>query len=254
MRLTIPILGFTALVSALPQPSTPPPSFKITNVVSGGTGCPQGSINATWTDEQILPISTSTLLHPQAPVHQSTILTDTPHPRLRQDLHRIRRPHHRHHRVAQKLPAQPRPHIHPGLHIRRVQRHIRGVCRPRSRRDGRAEEHVLLLRVCGTSTSPPPFNSQPPTSPRGPKPDHRATPLTSKQTSSTLSLSGPTKATFKAHDDVPVAVWSPCGGTALFNVDVSVALAPAGAGRGVLGVARESGRWSESLGVVWRAC
>lgn len=165
MRLTIPILGFTALVSALPQPSTPPPSFKITNVVSGGTGCPQGSINATWTDEQILPISTSTLLHPQAPIHQSTILTDTPQPRLQQILHRIRRPHHRHHRVAQELPAQPRPHLHPGLHIRRVQRHIRGVCRPRSRRDGRAEEHVLLLRVCGTSTSPPPFNPPAPAAP-----------------------------------------------------------------------------------------
>jgi hypothetical protein len=49
-----------AVASALPQNlSTPPPAFKIVNVVSGGTGCPKGSIDVNWTDEKILPICKS---------------------------------------------------------------------------------------------------------------------------------------------------------------------------------------------------
>ena len=59
MKFTLPILTVAAVASALPQTtSTPPPSFKITNVISGGTGCPQGSIDVSWTDNKILPIST----------------------------------------------------------------------------------------------------------------------------------------------------------------------------------------------------
>lgn len=58
MKLGLPILAVAAVASALPQSaSTPPPSFKITNIVSGGTGCPQGSIDVKWTDEKVLPIS-----------------------------------------------------------------------------------------------------------------------------------------------------------------------------------------------------
>ncbi|KAF2033049.1 hypothetical protein EK21DRAFT_98605 [Setomelanomma holmii] len=33
-----------------------PTSFKITDVVYGGSGCPQGSIDVKWTDSKILPI------------------------------------------------------------------------------------------------------------------------------------------------------------------------------------------------------
>ncbi|KAF2627545.1 hypothetical protein BU25DRAFT_439961 [Macroventuria anomochaeta] len=57
MKFAVPALAFVAVASALPQTtSTPPPSFEITNVVSGGTGCPQGSIDVNWTDNKILPI------------------------------------------------------------------------------------------------------------------------------------------------------------------------------------------------------
>ena len=79
--------------------------------------------------------------------------------------------------------------------------------------------------------------------------------LTIFPTSSALTLSGPTKMKFKKQDEIDVAVWSPCKGTALFNVDASVALTPlAGTARGVLGLAKESGRLSNSLYVVWKKC
>ncbi|KAF1356015.1 hypothetical protein EJ07DRAFT_130232 [Lizonia empirigonia] len=200
MRLTIPILGFTAIVSALPQPSTPPPCFKITNVVSGGTGCPQGSINATWTDEQILPINFSKTF--TASVGPTTDITES------------------------------RKNCQLNLALTYTPGYAFAVYS--ATYTGYAD---LEASVTGVLRSTYYFSGS-----------------VEQQTSTSLSLTGPTRAQFKAHDDVPVAVWSPCGGAALFNVDVAAALAPAGAGRGVLGVARESGRWSESLGVVWRAC
>jgi hypothetical protein len=63
MKLTLSVLAIAVVASALPQTtSTPPPAFKITNVVSGGTGCPQGSIDVNWADNKILPICESTTL------------------------------------------------------------------------------------------------------------------------------------------------------------------------------------------------
>src|SRR5690242_10768405 len=57
MKHTFFINALATAVAALPQTtSTPPPSFNITNVVVGGTGCPQGSIDVRWTDSAILPI------------------------------------------------------------------------------------------------------------------------------------------------------------------------------------------------------
>ena len=51
------VAAVVAVSSALPQNLTAaPPAFKIVNVVSGGTGCPQGSIEVNWTDERVLPI------------------------------------------------------------------------------------------------------------------------------------------------------------------------------------------------------
>lgn len=53
-------LVLASAAAALPQTtSTPPPSFNITEVVAGGTGCPQGSIDVKWTDDAILPICES---------------------------------------------------------------------------------------------------------------------------------------------------------------------------------------------------
>lgn len=60
MRLALTVFAAAGVASAFPQtPSMPPPSFKITNVVSGGTGCPQGSIDLHWTDSKVLPICKS---------------------------------------------------------------------------------------------------------------------------------------------------------------------------------------------------
>lgn len=57
MKFVLSVAAIIAVASALPQSlSTPPPSFKITSVVSGGTGCPQGSVDVDWTDEKVLPI------------------------------------------------------------------------------------------------------------------------------------------------------------------------------------------------------
>lgn len=80
MKLALPILTVAAVASALPQTaSTPPPSFKITNVVSGGTGCPQGSIDVNWTDDKVLPIceSLSPLRQPSShiKIRHMTIVT-----------------------------------------------------------------------------------------------------------------------------------------------------------------------------------
>jgi hypothetical protein len=64
MKLSFSLLATSlSLTLATPLPSAPsslaPPSFKITNVVHGGSGCPQGSMNITWTDTRVLPICTS---------------------------------------------------------------------------------------------------------------------------------------------------------------------------------------------------
>lgn len=58
MKYTLTTLALAALSFANPVPQTDaaPPAFKITNVISGGSGCPQGSIDINWTDNRILPI------------------------------------------------------------------------------------------------------------------------------------------------------------------------------------------------------
>ncbi|KAF1944650.1 hypothetical protein EJ02DRAFT_480296 [Clathrospora elynae] len=49
------VLTLAAVSLAAPQYQAPD-SFKITSVVSGGSGCPQDSIDINWTDKGILPI------------------------------------------------------------------------------------------------------------------------------------------------------------------------------------------------------
>ncbi|KAF2846887.1 hypothetical protein T440DRAFT_557802 [Plenodomus tracheiphilus IPT5] len=55
MKYTLPTLALAATALAAPT-NIAPPAFKITNVVSGGSGCPQGSIDVSWTDSKVLPI------------------------------------------------------------------------------------------------------------------------------------------------------------------------------------------------------
>jgi hypothetical protein len=55
MKYTLTALALAAVTVAAPT-NQAPDSFKITKVVSGGSGCPQGSIDINWTDNGILPI------------------------------------------------------------------------------------------------------------------------------------------------------------------------------------------------------
>ncbi|KAH7391112.1 hypothetical protein DE146DRAFT_155845 [Phaeosphaeria sp. MPI-PUGE-AT-0046c] len=57
MKYTLTTLALAVATFASPAPSVAPSSFKIANVVSGGSGCPQGSIDIDWTDQKVLPIS-----------------------------------------------------------------------------------------------------------------------------------------------------------------------------------------------------
>lgn len=57
MKYTFTALALAALALASPVPeAAAPAAFKITNIVSGGSGCPQGSIEVDWTDNRVLPI------------------------------------------------------------------------------------------------------------------------------------------------------------------------------------------------------
>ena len=58
MKYTLTALILAAVAIAAPTGQAPD-SFKITNVVSNGSGCPQGSIDIDWTDQEILPICKS---------------------------------------------------------------------------------------------------------------------------------------------------------------------------------------------------
>ena len=62
MKYALATLALAASSLATPVPaasSSTPSGFKITSVVSGGSGCPQGSIDVDWTDSKLLPIRAS---------------------------------------------------------------------------------------------------------------------------------------------------------------------------------------------------
>ncbi|KAL1612766.1 hypothetical protein SLS60_000995 [Paraconiothyrium brasiliense] len=54
IALSLPALALSAPLVA--DTSSAPPAFKINKVISGGSGCPQGSIDIDWTNNGILPI------------------------------------------------------------------------------------------------------------------------------------------------------------------------------------------------------
>ncbi|KAL1599313.1 hypothetical protein SLS59_006330 [Nothophoma quercina] len=201
MKFTLPILTFAAVASALPQTtSIPPPSFKITNVISGGTGCPQGSIDVSWTDNKILPINFGkefiAAVGPKAEIADSRKFCQL--------------------NLALEYSA--------GYSFAIYSADYAGFA-------------ALDTGVSGTVKSTYYFSGQ------------------TDQASSALTLTGPTKAWFKKQDDIALAVWSPCSGDALFNVDASVALTPLASEKsGYLGIAKESGRLSSNLYVQWKKC
>jgi hypothetical protein len=57
LALTLATLAFSSPVPSPAQAAAlSPPSFRIKNVVSGGSGCPQGSIDINFSDSTIMPI------------------------------------------------------------------------------------------------------------------------------------------------------------------------------------------------------
>ena len=66
LALSLPVLALAAPHSPRDSAASPP-SFKINRVVSGGSGCPQGSIDINWTNNGILPICMSALPSPSSP-------------------------------------------------------------------------------------------------------------------------------------------------------------------------------------------
>lgn len=59
MKYTFGAIALAACSLASPVPdnvAAAPPSFKIANIISGGSGCPQGTIDINFTDNKILPI------------------------------------------------------------------------------------------------------------------------------------------------------------------------------------------------------
>ncbi len=58
MKYSLVTIALAALSFASPVPDTTstPPVFSINNVIHGGTGCPQGSIDIDWTNSKVCPI------------------------------------------------------------------------------------------------------------------------------------------------------------------------------------------------------
>ncbi|KAF2470966.1 uncharacterized protein BDR25DRAFT_261266 [Lindgomyces ingoldianus] len=71
----------------------------------------------------------------------------------------------------------------------------------------------------------------------------------------TMGISGPFTGRYTKHDDISVAVWSPCGSEAMLNVNADVSLTPLGGpGSGTLVALKESARFTQSLYIKWRQC
>ncbi|KAF2182512.1 hypothetical protein K469DRAFT_636395 [Zopfia rhizophila CBS 207.26] len=73
--------------------------------------------------------------------------------------------------------------------------------------------------------------------------------------SSAMTIPGPFTGKYTKHDDVSMAVWSPCGSEAMLNVNAEVALTPLGsANSGTLVATKESARFTHSVYIKWRQC
>ena len=70
-----------------------------------------------------------------------------------------------------------------------------------------------------------------------------------------MELSGPFSGKYVKKDDVETGVWSPCGQSALFNVNAEVRLTQTNSyATGQLAVNKETGRFTNQLYIRWRQC
>ncbi|KAF2201630.1 hypothetical protein GQ43DRAFT_415408 [Delitschia confertaspora ATCC 74209] len=75
------------------------------------------------------------------------------------------------------------------------------------------------------------------------------------QATAGFTLNGPFTGQYTKHDDVALAVWSPCGSSSLLNVNTEVALTPLTAkDTGLLTTDKASAKFTHSLYINWRQC
>lgn len=203
MKYTFTALTLAALSLASPVPDAAapaPPSFKIAKVISGGSGCPQGSIDIDYTDSKILPIRFSkdftAAVGPNVPVDQSR----------------------KNCQISMNL------QFSPGFQYSVYSADYTGW-------------GDLDAGVKGRVKSKYYFSGE------------------VDEVSSALELQGPFNGKYSKHDDVSVALWSPCGGDALFNVNAEVSLLQSSArASGTLVATKESGKFTHSVYIKWRQC
>ncbi|KAF2751210.1 hypothetical protein M011DRAFT_491768 [Sporormia fimetaria CBS 119925] len=73
-----------------------------------------------------------------------------------------------------------------------------------------------------------------------------------QEVTTALNLAGPWHGRFTKSDDIPLAIWSPCGSDAGLNINSAVALN--GAGNGWIHASKESVHFSQALYIKWRRC
>lgn len=244
MKYAFATLALAASSLAGPVPETTPrapTSFKITDVISGGSGCPQGSIDIKWTDNRIFPICTCTS-NPTGSTHQLTRQLDfdrqfTAKVGYGKDVVESRK----NCQINLKLEYDS------GFSFSVYQADfagwadldtgVTGVVKSTYYFSGESDQ----VRAVPQSAFHVPLNME------------ANIPF---KTSSALSLAGPFHGKYFKQDDVPLAVWSPCGkGEAMFNVNSEVYLTPIStAANGILASTREGGRLINNLYFQWRQC
>jgi hypothetical protein len=236
MKYTFATLALAAASLANPVPTTSsdaPSSFKIVNVVSGGSGCPQGSIDVNWTDNKIFPICKSPLLTPRKP------------------------------------PTPPLPQHNPPLSNRSLTMYPdfspAFTARVGSRADATDSRKNCQLNLKLSYDSGFSFSVYSADYTGWADLDSGVTGTVkasyyfsgeTEQGSAALSIPGPFHGKYFKQDNVDLAVWSPCGaGEALLNVNSEVSLSPfATSASGVLASTREGGRLVNNLYFAWRKC
>jgi hypothetical protein len=215
-------LASLALASPVPEaPAAAPPSFKIQKVISGGSGCPQGSIDVNFSDSSIMPIYFSRDF--TASVGPSVSATESrKNCQINID-------------ISYSAGWSYAVYSADFYGYADIDAGVTGTVKSTYYFSGETDQVSLPTAVAGGL---------------GQKR------LTSwKQSSSTTRLSGPTTGWYNKHDDVEISVWSPCSGDALLNVNAEVYLTPMGSGKsGTLAAIKEQARFTNSLYIKWRQC
>ncbi|KAI4708907.1 hypothetical protein J4E89_006309 [Alternaria sp. Ai002NY15] len=199
MKYILTTLALAAATIAAPTYQAPD-SFKIKSVVSGGSGCPQGSIDINWTENGIMPIYFNKQF--TARVGNGNAAEDS----------------------RKNCQINLGLEFSPGFSFAIFSADYTGW----GELDG---------GVTGVVKSTYYFSGQ------------------QSQSTSALNIQGPFNGKYYKQDNVPAAVWSPCGSDAAFNINSEVALTPfATPASGVLAATKEAGRFTSNLYVQWRKC